>query len=322
MTKQELWIDFCTKNDEDICIYNKPFWLDAVCDGRENWGVFLVEENGEPQAALPYYKRKRMGLRYISMPPMTSHNGIWMKPVANEKTEKRISREYKLYKLLIEQIEASGATFYNQCFSTEVKNWQPFFWTGYKQKTLYTFCISCPHNLDEAVKNFGKSTRQNIRKASEAGTISEFDDVALFYSINCQMFACKHAKNPNDQALLERVYKACKEHDAVKMLCAKDLEGTICGALFFVYDAKKVHALMCGTIPDKRSFNFDTALKYEGIKFACETGRTFDFEGSMIEGVANCMLRFGAEMCPYYLIRKVLVKTPILSQYLKHKVYQ
>ena len=135
------------------------------------------------------------------------------------------------------------------------------------------------------------------------------------------MYSGKHEENPIDRALIERAFKACKENDAVKMLCAKDMDGTTCGVIFMVYDTKKVHALMCGTIPDKRGCNYDAALKYAGIKFACETGRTFDFEGSMIEGVANCMLRFGAEMCPYYFVRKVFVHKPILSQYLKYKVY-
>ena len=52
MTNQEKWIDFCQKHDEDICIFNKPFWMDAVCDGRKHWDVFLVEEDGDLKAAL------------------------------------------------------------------------------------------------------------------------------------------------------------------------------------------------------------------------------------------------------------------------------
>ncbi|MDD3919722.1 MAG: GNAT family N-acetyltransferase [Eubacteriales bacterium] len=320
MTNQEKWIAYCAKHDAAICIFNKPFWLDAVCNGRTHWDVFLVEENGKIEAALPFYKKTRMGFRYITMPLITPHNGIWLKPVANEKNEKRITREYRLYKLLIEQIEASGNSLYQQCYSTEVNNWHPFCWSGYSQKTLYTFCIDCPNNLQEAEKNFGKSTRQNIRKAYEAGTVSEFGDVALFHQINSTLFACKHAHHAIDLPLLERVYQACKEHDAIKLLCAKDEAGTICSVLMLVHDAVKVHALMCASLPEKRSLNFDTLLKYEGIKFACETGRKFDFEGSMIEGVANCMLRFGAEMRPYYLVRKVFVKTPIIRQYLKYRI--
>lgn len=321
MTNQEQWIEYCNAHDREICIFNKPFWLDAVCDGRKNWDVFLVREKGRIEAALPYYKKKKLGFAYITMPQLTPHNGIWLNPAGHEAAENHIVRENRLYKLLIQQIEAAGASFYQQCFSTEVNNWQPFCWTGYQQKTLYTFCINCPYNLTEAEKNFCKSTRQNIKKASLAGTVSEFDDVDLFHQISSMVFAGQHAHNPVSKPLLERVYRAGKANDAARMLCARDLEGNICGVILLVYDAVKVHALMCGTLPDKRSFNFDTALKYEGIKFACETGRKFDFEGSMIEGIANCMLRFGAEMRPYYMIRKVFEHKPILRLFLKYKMY-
>ena len=50
------------------------------------------------------------------MPQMTPHSGIWLKKIEGETTEKRIRREYMMYKLLIDQIEASGACLYQQCF--------------------------------------------------------------------------------------------------------------------------------------------------------------------------------------------------------------
>lgn len=319
MTNQEKWIDFCAIHPEDICIYDKPFWLDAVCDGRENWDVFLAEEKDEIIAALPYYKKKWMGLKYISMPKVTQHNGIWLKKVENEKTEKRISREYRVYRMLIDQIEASGYSVYQQSFSPEVENWQPFYWMGYKQKTLYTFCIDSTSDIAEVELRFSKATRSNIRKAQQSGTIGELDDLALFYKINCMAFAKTKGGNPVSFALLERLYKACRENDAIKMLYAKDPDGNVCNAALFVYDASSVYALLAGTDPDKRKYNYSSVLTYEGIKFACETGRTFDFEGSMLEGVATHCTRFGAEMHPYYSIKKVFVKTPLLRQYLKLK---
>lgn len=322
MTNQEKWVGFCAEHDREICLYDKPFWLDAVCGGRGNWDVFLVEEKDEITAALPYYQKKRMGLTYITQPKLTQRNGIWLKAIEGEKTEKRIHREYRAYKLLIEQIEKTGVSIYQQCFSPAVKNWQPFYWQGYKQKTLYTFCIDSPGDLTNAEANFNQSARSNLRKALQAGTFAEFDDIGLFYQVNSMTFARQGLKNPVPFPLLERLYRACKENDAVKMFCARDPEGVVCSVALFVYDAANVYALMSGSDPTKRHNNYHTVLAYEGIKFACETGRKMDFEGSMIEGVAHSIVGFGAEMCPYYSIRKVFLKTPILSHYLKYRLYR
>ena len=225
------------------------------------------------------------------------------------------------YKMLIDQIEASGFSFYQQSFSPKVKNWQPFYWMGYEQKTLYTFCINHPYSLAEAEKNFSKSTRQSLRRASQAYTISELDDVVLFYKLHCMTYTRKNREAPFAFSLIQRIYKACKENGAVKMLFMQDGEKNICSTLLLVYDAKNVYSLMSGLSQEKRSNNIFGLLEYEGIKFACETGRCYDFEGSMLEGVSKYNRGFGAEMYPYYGVRKVLTKTPILRQYLKYRLH-
>ncbi len=321
MTNQEKWIEFCKTHDADVQLYGKPFWLDAVCNGRENWNVFLVEDRGEIQAAMPYYIKRRMGIPYITMPQLTQRNGIFLKKSASEKTEKIINYENKMYNQLIAQCEQAGFSFYNQCFSIETTNWQPFYWKGYQQKTMYTFCIDTPNDLEQAEKNFSQSVRSNLKKARKIGTVSEFDDIELFYRINSMSFERQGMQNPVPFALIKRLYEGCKANNALKMLYAKDPDGNICDVALYAYDATCVYAMLCGTDPSKRKYNLHTLLTYEGIKFACETGRRLDFEGSMMEGVSNSLLSFGAEMYPYYSIKKVYLKTPILSQLMKYKLY-
>lgn len=43
---------------------------------------------------------------------------------------------------------------------------------------------------------------------------------------------------------------------------------------------------------------------YEMIRYACETGRGFDFEGSMVKEIAEHNRRFGADLTRYYRIPK------------------
>ncbi len=321
MTNQEQWIDFCARHTQDICLYDQPFWLDAVCEGRENWDVLLTEEHGEIIAALPFHHKQRLGLTYVTMPKLTQRNQIWIQHAQDESTEEHIVRENQSYSQLIKQIETMDISVYQQCLSQSDAYSQPFDKMGYNQSTLYTFCVDSPYDLDGAFRNFAKSTKQAIKRAGQAAEITEFDDIDLFYKLNTMTFERQHMRNPVSRELIVRLYNACKEHNAVKMLCAKDAFGTICDVLFLVYDAKAVYSLMSGSRPDKRGNNFMTALDYEGIKFACDTGRLYDFEGSMMEGVANYNRAFGAEMRPYYSVKKVLEKRPVIRQYLKYILY-
>ena len=43
----------------------------------------------------------------------------------------------------------------------------------------------------------------------------------------------------------------------------------------------------------------------EAIRFASEKGLAFDFEGSMIPGVANHYAQFGSTPCYFYEVEKV-----------------
>lgn len=39
MTNKEVYYEYVKKH-QDICIYNQPWWLDAVC-GEDNWDVII-----------------------------------------------------------------------------------------------------------------------------------------------------------------------------------------------------------------------------------------------------------------------------------------
>ena len=59
---------------------------------------------------------------------------------------------------------------------------------------------------------------------------------------------------------------------------------------------------------DSSSFLIGSVTTYEMIKFACETGKGFDFEGSMIPSIAEHNRRFGAEPVQYYRLWKIQTK--------------
>ena len=61
---------------------------------------------------------------------------------------------------------------------------------------------------------------------------------------------------------------------------------------------------MGGVVPEKKDLGGTDAVLIEGIKFAMETNRTFDFEGSMIESIEKYFRSFGAIQRAYFNIFK------------------
>ena len=61
---------------------------------------------------------------------------------------------------------------------------------------------------------------------------------------------------------------------------------------------------MGGINPKYKDLGGMDIVQFESIKFALESGRKFDFEGSMIESIEKYFRSFGAIQKPYFQITK------------------
>ena len=106
MTNKERYIEWAAKQ-EYVPVFMMPWWMDAVCAGKE-WDVLLAEnEQGDIIGAMPYLMRKRAWLRYIIMPQQTQIGGIWVTP---EVTADRW-KTAEVCRIIKEQIDALGIAY-------------------------------------------------------------------------------------------------------------------------------------------------------------------------------------------------------------------
>ena len=79
MTNKERYVEWAA-TQEFLPISMQPWWLDAVCAGKE-WNVLLAEdENQNILGMMPYLLRKRLWYKYIVMPVLSQAGGIWVTP--------------------------------------------------------------------------------------------------------------------------------------------------------------------------------------------------------------------------------------------------
>lgn len=295
---------YCEKCS-DIPIFSQAWWMDAVC-GEHNWDVLLVEKNGEIIASMPYYMRKKYGLKIITQPKLTQTNGIWIKYPSSQKYVKKISYEREIISNIIKQLEQLKFDYFCQNFYYKFTNWLPFYWKSYNQTTRYTYRIYDLSDLQKIWNSFNDNVRNKIRKAEKILTVKE-DDLTIeeFFEINSMTFTRQGIEIPYSLEFLKRLHSACKQHNACKILYAVDDKQQIHAAIYLVWDNSTTYYLMAGENPELRKSGANNLLIWHAIRHASNVSEAFDFEGSMIETVEEFVRSFGGIQTLYFQIYKM-----------------
>ncbi|RXI25319.1 FemAB family protein [Aliarcobacter trophiarum] len=300
MTNKEKYREFCQK-EKNIPIFSKDWWLDAVC-GENNWDVVLFEKGGEIWASLPYQKTKKSIFEIITMPKLTQTMGVYIKYPPKQKYYKKLSWEKEVMESLI--LNLPKVDYFLQSFDHSITNWLPFYWAGFEQTTRYTYIIE-NISVDDLEKNFETDIRRRRRrKAYEIGIeIIESEDIETFYKLNSMTFSRQNIDISYSFEFVKNLFEKCKENSAVKMYFAK-YQDEVIAVNFLVYDDNTVYYLMGGIDPSKKDLGAMDAIQFESIKFALQSERRFDFEGSMIESIEKYFRSFGAIQTTYFSISK------------------
>lgn len=317
MTNKEIYANL-SNSESTISIYDQPWWLDAVCGG-ENWDVILYNKNGNIIGALPYYIKQKYGLKYVSQPQFTQHNGVWIKYPDNIKSEsKKLSFEIEVINGLIAQIEDMNFQFYQQAQSPALTNWLPFYWRGYTQTTYYTYRLNDIHDMEALFNNFQPNKRKNIKKALRAGLQVKFDMPSdQFYKLHKSTLEKQNKKIFYSYGLFEKIYNAAYENDSGRTAYVVDSNGKILCAVFNLWDKERGYDLISANEPEAKNVGALDFLVYSMIDFLRTKVNCYDFEGSMIQGVEESFRHFGATQTPYFVIRKVYSRNLILKSAIK-----
>lgn len=323
MNNKELYTELC-ETERTICLYNQPWWLDATA-GSDNWDVLLCIKDGKIIGSMPYYLKSKYGLKYITVPYRTQHNGVWIKYPEDISGERKISFETSVMVDLIGQLEnvakKQGVLHYQQTFSPLVTNWMPFYWHGYKQTTRYTYRLPDIHDVDQIFQNFKHNKRKNINKAKALGIEVKFDLPAdVFYNFHKECLL-KQGKIINySYEEFERVYNVLYERNAGRTIYAQSADGKLLCALFNGWDSVWGYDWISAIDIETRNTGAPDLLVYSMICFLADKVEGYDFEGSMIMGVEESFRAFGTVQTPYFRIWKTYSRNPIIKWLIEKKL--
>ncbi len=299
ISNKDRYRKFCLQ-EKNIKIFSQPWWLDAVT-GDKIWNVCLIEKGGRVVASMPYVVKYKLGFRLCTMPKLTQTLGPYIKYPKGQKYYKKLSWEKKIMTEMISQLPK--VDYFSQNFNSDVENWLPFYWKGFEETTRYTYIIeNIP--LEALEGGFENDIRRRRKKAESLGVkVLESDDIEKLYKLSKQTFNRKSMKIPYDLDFVRNLYNCCKVNNSVKMFFA-ELNGVVIAANFLVYDKSTVYYIMGGIDPKNKGLGGRDMVQYEGIKFALQSGRNFDFEGSMTESIEKYFRSFGAVQKKFFNVEK------------------
>jgi hypothetical protein len=276
-------------------IFEQPWWLDIVAPNQ--WIELLVKEGDVIKARWPIVK-KWYG---IGMPILTQSLGFW---ISEDKLDADIyyNEQKRITNLLLEQLPRNRNIKIR--LSPNVQYFLPIYWKSYKITPLVIYRINDISDVTSIYNRFNRIVKGNIRSASKKCTVKEIDDIGILIMLMEKTFGIQRRKFPISKDLIINIYNECTKYKAGKLLYALDPQGFVHSGALLVYDKNVCYALMGGTDPKYRSSGVFSLVLWESIKFASTVSKSFDFQGSMIEGVENFLRQFGGKPIVYYQIRK------------------
>jgi hypothetical protein len=295
---------FCHSHKQ-LPLYLNDWYLDYAC-GKENREVLIYLEKDIIQGVLPYYKSKiTLVGNKIGMPKVTPYMGVYLVIPEGLKNLSKTSFEKKVTTALIEALPPFR--YFNVRFHHSFKNWLPFFWKGFVQRTMYTYVIKDISDLKEVYSNFKSTVRNKIRKAEQVVKVEISENVEAFYELNKMTYDRQNMSIGYDLTSFKMMDRVFSEHKARLLFLAKDNENRYHSALYLTYDQVSANVHLVGENPQLRSSGAGTLLIWEAIKHTRNTLqlKQFDFEGSIIENIEENRRSYGAEQVPYHKIQKV-----------------
>src|SRR5438105_2619370 len=268
-------------------VFCTSWWLEAVAPGT--WRAHEVEEKGHIVAAWPTVVRPtRLGALHVGA-PLTPFLGPLFPPGEGAR---RRSHEIRLADALLDHI-GTYAHLEARC-NPAFDYWTPLRWHGFTQTTQYTFRLTDLSDPEAVFAGFRENIRGHVRAAEKNGMTVDEAELADLLDVHRRRFE----REPQGIA---RIDAAARERGARTVLVARDGDGTVRAAGYFVHDERYTTYLLAATDAEVRGAA--ALVLWEAIKRAADRGTAFDFEGSMLEHVEPFVRSFGGVPTPYSIVR-------------------
>lgn len=278
-------------------VFCRSWWLSTVGDVR----VLACFAGNQIIAGIPLYFEKHFGITVCTMPKLTQTWGVVMrspegKAVVAAARETKILRAFALH--------LSRYRLFFQGFHPSLSNWLPFYWSGFRQTTRFTYVFDDLTDLGRVWHGMSERARAQVRKAEKAGLTVAPCGIEEVYRCECLSYLRQGMMPPHSESLLKGIHCAAKENDSGACFAVVDREGIVHCSWLLVWDRNRGYGLVRGTVSEVRNSGANSLGTWYAIQFIAQRSRAFDFAGSIIESIEQFNRNFGAKQVPYNYVMK------------------
>jgi len=293
-------------NDHDLPLFFQPWFLDAVCrDGI--WAVSLALDGGGNVSGIwPYYLKSSIGIETITLPSFTPYLGpLIFYPKDIEKSHSIRSYERKVLKELHDQLPIVARLIIQA--HPSFTNWRPLSWDGYRQSTRYTLRIDLRKQKEDLRQDLKDKIRNQIAQAEKLYHISDHTSSQKMHDLTLSTFQRQGKNVPYSYESFDHIWSAAETREVGTSLLATRNDIAEAG-IFVIRDRDTAYLITTGRLSDAHS-GAVALLIWKSIEKMKEEGvEIFDFEGSMMKGVALFFDAFGGDLTPYHRITRTKTK--------------
>lgn len=275
-----------------------PWYLDAVCAPGEEWRVILYREKDRIRAAFPFaYTKGKYGLWHIYNPSFAPRLGIWID--YREKTEKPGGRE--VYENSIVANIVSNLPYYDVfhvSFDARFQNWQQLYRLGFQQTSCYSYILDPPESL---LPQLSYNMRREVRLLQGDYIVDSQISLEEYWAFFEHSYHLRGRTPSYGKKQFFRLCEAALKHNACHLFACRNSDGTILSVACEFVDCRRMYN-MFNTFDPSTKFSTLPLVTLCAIETARQNQLLFDFEGSMIPGVANYNAKFNSVKEPYFII--------------------
>ena len=298
---------YCGQMGDKIPIFSQHWWMQAACSGKD-WNVMMEQDmQGNTVATMPFLIGSKWHMKYILMPPLTQHNGIFFQHPQGQTERQRLTFEKEICHKITNKLNHLHIDLFQQNFAPEFTNWLPFFWKGYNQTTRYTYIIPDISDTQKVYDAFTPAKQRQIKKAERYNLKTQKDKLTPeeFYNYHSTLIGKRGSTEEIPQeAFLAISHAAISRGQGTILSVADENEGNTLAALFMVWDSNFAYYLVPANDRAFSTTGASTLLTFQAIKEASLHSKAFNFEGSMVESIENAYNQFGSIQVPYMTLSK------------------
>ena len=270
----------CIQKSLQSRVYAYSWYLDIVAD---NWDVLVLEDY---DVVMPVPWKKKYFIKYVYQPLFTQQLGVF----SSEKIEEVLLNELleSIPKRFLKiQFQFNSEIELNEKNSTERNN----------------YILSLDKEYRELYSGFNLNRKRNLKKTNQ----QKFDFNKEVLASDFLAFIKKTPRNyrldTNQVLILHQISMLDKNKVSIWGIEEK---GVLQSAVLWLFDTRRITYLFPIANNEAKKKGYPSLLIIELIKQYANTNFTLDFEGSMIQSIADFYKSFGAEKEIYSWFKKGL----------------